>query len=111
MSQKALGQRLEVSYQQIQKYENGTTRVNAVALLTICAALGIEVAAIYGGLVQELAGNLGMSEIPQETYTAVWSGDDTLRRLNEAFEKISEPRDRESVAYLAERLAAIGQDR
>ncbi len=42
MSQSKLGERLGVSFQQVQKYENGKNRVSASTLFKISQALGID---------------------------------------------------------------------
>lgn len=43
ISQTALGKHLGVSFQQVQKYENGTNRVSAATLITISRALNVSV--------------------------------------------------------------------
>lgn len=43
ISQTALGKHLGVSFQQVQKYENGTNRVSAATLIKISRALNISV--------------------------------------------------------------------
>jgi transcriptional regulator with XRE-family HTH domain len=48
MSQHELGDRLGVSFQQIQKYEKGVNRVGASRLEYIAAALGVPVTFFYG---------------------------------------------------------------
>ena len=44
ISQTALGKHLGVSFQQVQKYENGTNRVSAATLIKIARFLNISVA-------------------------------------------------------------------
>lgn len=41
MSQGALAEKLGITFQQLQKYEKGTNRVSASALILICKELGI----------------------------------------------------------------------
>ncbi|WP_234836306.1 helix-turn-helix domain-containing protein [Sinorhizobium meliloti] len=41
MSQGALAEKLGITFQQLQKYEKGTNRVSASALILICQELGI----------------------------------------------------------------------
>ena len=41
LSQEALGEKLGVSFQQVQKYEKGVNRVSAARLFEICKALKI----------------------------------------------------------------------
>ena len=43
ISQTALGKHLGVSFQQVQKYENGTNRVSAATLIKISPALNVPV--------------------------------------------------------------------
>jgi transcriptional regulator with XRE-family HTH domain len=47
MSQTALGEKLGVSFQQIQKYEKGENRVSAARLFDICEALEVSLASMF----------------------------------------------------------------
>jgi transcriptional regulator with XRE-family HTH domain len=47
MSQSELGSKLGVSYQQVQKYENGANRVSAARLFDICEALELPLASMF----------------------------------------------------------------
>lgn len=49
MSQSALGERLGVTFQQVQKYEKGTNRIGASRLQSIANILGVEVSALFSG--------------------------------------------------------------
>jgi transcriptional regulator with XRE-family HTH domain len=46
MSQSALGGKLGITFQQVQKYENGTNRVSATMLVKLSGALDLPVTAI-----------------------------------------------------------------
>lgn len=46
MSQSALGAKLGITFQQVQKYENGTNRVSATMLVKLSQALGMAVTEI-----------------------------------------------------------------
>ena len=48
LSQEKLAARTGVTFQQIQKYENGTNRVSASRLVSIAHALGVPVEYFYG---------------------------------------------------------------
>ena len=50
ISQTMLGQALGVSFQQVQKYENGMNRIGASNLLKIAKALGVDVPYFFDGL-------------------------------------------------------------
>ena len=47
LSQEALGKKLGVSFQQIQKYENATNRVSAARLFEICSVLKVPLASMF----------------------------------------------------------------
>jgi transcriptional regulator with XRE-family HTH domain len=47
LSQDRLGKELGVSFQQIQKYENGVNRVSAARLFDICKALNVSLSSMF----------------------------------------------------------------
>jgi transcriptional regulator with XRE-family HTH domain len=47
LTQEAVGQKLGVTYQQVQKYENGKSRITASRLFDICEALGVSLASMF----------------------------------------------------------------
>jgi transcriptional regulator with XRE-family HTH domain len=47
LSQAALGEKLGVSFQQVQKYESGANRVSAARLFEICKALKVPLASMF----------------------------------------------------------------
>jgi transcriptional regulator with XRE-family HTH domain len=47
MSQADLGEKLGVTFQQIQKYESGRNRVSAARLFEICNALDVTLSSIF----------------------------------------------------------------
>ena len=47
LTQETLGQKLGVSFQQVQKYENGSNRVSAARLFEICEALDVSLASMF----------------------------------------------------------------
>ncbi len=53
-SQTKLGEAVGVTFQQVQKYENGTNRVGASNLFKASKALGVEVAYFYEGMPEGL---------------------------------------------------------
>lgn len=50
LNQQHLAQKIGVSYQQVQKYENGTDRVGAARLLQISQALNMPIEYFYGNI-------------------------------------------------------------
>jgi transcriptional regulator with XRE-family HTH domain len=59
MSQTKLGDAIDVTFQQIQKYENGTNRVGASNLYKIAQALGVDVSFFYQGMPEYANGGNG----------------------------------------------------
>src|SRR6266851_1038249 len=49
MSQTALGDALGITFQQVQKYEQGTNRISASRLQNICSILQVPVAFFFDG--------------------------------------------------------------
>jgi transcriptional regulator with XRE-family HTH domain len=47
LSQEVLGEKLGVSFQQVQKYEKGINRVSAARLFEICKVLKISLASMF----------------------------------------------------------------
>ncbi|MCG8511132.1 MAG: helix-turn-helix domain-containing protein [Rhodospirillales bacterium] len=54
-SQTNLGQAIGVTFQQIQKYENGSNRIGASNLFKIANALGVEVSFFFEGMPDDVA--------------------------------------------------------
>jgi len=57
LSQQALGERIGLTFQQIQKYESGANRISASALHAIAWALEVPVAAFFEDLPQTADGD------------------------------------------------------
>lgn len=55
LSQSELGERIGMSFQQLQKYETGFNKISASRLVDICEALGVSVLYAYRDLVKEEA--------------------------------------------------------
>lgn len=56
MSQIALGERLRISFQQVQKYERGTNRISASRIVDLARALDVAPAWLFEGMPAEIAG-------------------------------------------------------
>lgn len=54
LSQTELGNQIGVTFQQVQKYENGTNRVGAGRLTMIACALDVQIIDLFDGLVQRV---------------------------------------------------------
>jgi len=97
MSQTQLGDHLGVSFQQVQKYENGTNRVGSGRLYQIAAILGIHVSTFFkGGERAGKGGGPGLLDLLAEPQSV---------RLIRAFAKITDTAVRRSLVQLAEKFA------
>jgi transcriptional regulator with XRE-family HTH domain len=103
ISQGALGTRLGVSFQQIQKYENGTNRVGAGRLAQIAMALDVPMEALLQG-VQTIKRRSRQDDDPLSLLS---SGQ--AMRLARAFSKIADGRIRIALVSLAEGIASEGR--
>src|SRR5262249_38456002 len=103
ISQGALGQRLGVSFQQVQKYENGTNRVGAGRLAQIAMALDVPMEALLQG-VHAVKRRAQQDDDP----IALLSSGQAMR-LAQAFSQIGDGRIRGALVSLAEGIAAYGR--
>jgi transcriptional regulator with XRE-family HTH domain len=106
MSQEKLAEALEVSFQQVQKYERATNRIAASRLYRLCRILGVRIGFFYEGLDPAHAANSGFAEAPTEPLES-----DPLRHretieLVEAFYAIGDPGLRRRLFELARAIAA-----
>jgi transcriptional regulator with XRE-family HTH domain len=96
MSQTALGERIGVSFQQVQKYERGANRISASTLFQIARTLGVKPADFFEGIQQDPQGNLDWSRL----------ADPQVNDLVNGFSRIASPKVR---ARIVELVAALGR--
>jgi transcriptional regulator with XRE-family HTH domain len=96
MSQTQLGNRLGLSFQQVQKYETGGNRITPGRLVKIAATLGVPVSALFAGT--------GHAD-PSQSLLALVS-DSRSFRLAHAFAAIKHRTARLSLVHLVESIAA-----
>jgi transcriptional regulator with XRE-family HTH domain len=101
LSQEALGERLGVSFQQIQKYERGANRISASRLFVLANALSVPVQFFFDGLDDDAP--LAAAPEGDELYRFIASSDGVALAL--AFSKISDQKIRRSVIDLVRTLA------
>lgn len=96
MSQTQLGNRLGVSFQQVQKYEAGGNRISTGRLVKAAATLGVPISALFEGT--------GRAD-PSQSLLALVS-DSRSFRLAHAFAAIKHSAERLSLVSLVESIAA-----
>jgi transcriptional regulator with XRE-family HTH domain len=96
MSQTELGKAIGVTFQQIQKYENGKNRVGAGRLHLVASALNVPIAELFDGAAE--SGRALKATKPL-------AFDSQALRIAEAFVKIPDKQVRSSLIDLAEAMA------
>ena len=106
LSQEELARGLDISYQQIQKYERGANRVGASRLYYIGRALGIPVSTFFTGLpILEPGAIMENSQFP----TSVTDQPDRDRQSLELMRSYHAVRDRGLKRKIYELVKAAGQ--
>ena len=100
MSQEALADKTDISFQQIQKYEKGTNRISASRLVEISSLLGVPVEWFFEGLPGYDPNQTPMTA-PILSFVSTHEG----IRIANAFEAIHDPRRQMSIVQLIEAIA------
>ena len=95
MSQTTLGQKVGVTFQQIQKYEMGTNRIGSSRLKKVATVLGVSIGTLFAEGEDNQPRHGSLTEMLAQPYTA---------RLLRAFGAISDDRLRLALVHLAEGL-------
>jgi transcriptional regulator with XRE-family HTH domain len=109
MSQEKLGERLGLTFQQVQKYEKGVNRIGASRLFDLSQVLGVPVQFFYEEAPltpdQQAQVNAGFAEKPSESYIVEFLNSREGLELNRAFARIEDAKVRRSVVELVRSLA------
>jgi len=115
MSQEKLGDKMNLTFQQIQKYEKGTNRIGASRLFQLSRILEVPVGYFFEdafantlpekGSSAENSGYSGFHEREQEGYLLEFLNSREGLDLNKAFAKIRDPRVRRRVIELVRALS------
>jgi len=108
MSQEALGERLGITFQQVQKYEKGKNRVSASRLQAISHILQVPVSFFFEGAPQMAGHSRKRREVPSPAYVSDFFADSGGLRLVRAFTQIGDSTLRRSVVRLVEQLGGEG---
>lgn len=99
LTQTDLGDHLGVTFQQIQKYENGANRVGAARLTQIAGALGVGLATLFDGSAAASRDSNGPDPSGRELLA-----DPHALRLVQAFDRIPGAKRRIAILHLIESL-------
>jgi transcriptional regulator with XRE-family HTH domain len=105
MSQEKLGERLGITFQQIQKYENGVNRIGASRLHLISRALNVPIEFFYEGVPEEGGTGRGRSSAAAVPDVSTFLATSDAVDLMKAFVQIKDRGVRRRIVKLAEELA------
>ncbi len=111
MSQESLGERLGLTFQQVQKYEKGANRVGASRLFAISRILEVPVEFFFADMpesISESAGSspkAGMREPDETSFVMDFVSSSEGLQLNTAFKKIGNQETRRKIVDLVKTLA------
>jgi transcriptional regulator with XRE-family HTH domain len=106
MSQEKLGDALELTFQQVQKYEKGTNRIGASRLQQISNILQVPVAFFFEGA-PHVAGSPSQSldDVPSPAYVSDFLATSDGLSLTKAFMRIPDSKLRRRIVDLVEQIA------
>ena len=110
MSQEKLGEKMSLTFQQIQKYEKGTNRIGASRLYQLAQILDVPVQFFFedapmGVGARSAAQGAGFAESKTEAFLLDFLNSRDGLELNRAFVKITDPKVRKRVVELVRALS------
>jgi transcriptional regulator with XRE-family HTH domain len=106
LSQEKLGEKLGITFQQIQKYEKGTNRVGASRLQQISEILQVPVSFLFDGGPSGAANGEGFGEGASPAYVSDFLATSEGLALTRAFTRITDSKMRRSIVELVEQIAS-----
>src|SRR5215472_15976626 len=106
MSQQSLGAALGLTFQQVQKYEEGTNRIGASRLQQISHILQVPVAFFFDSAPTP-HGQADADAAPSPSYVSDFLASSDGLALTKAFMRIKEPRLRRRIVDLVEEIAEV----
>ena len=110
MSQEKLGDALDLTFQQIQKYEKGTNRIGASRLQQISSILQVPVSFFFEGAPATGHEVDGLSEAPSPAYISDFLAPSDGLALTRAFVRIKDAKLRRRIVDLVEEMAGDDQN-
>jgi transcriptional regulator with XRE-family HTH domain len=105
MSQSKLGEALNITFQQIQKYEKGSNRIGASRLQELARVLNVAPAFFFEGAPASAAAPSGFAEPEASSYIADFLPTAEGLQLNRAFALIRDAKVRKRILDLVSSLA------
>jgi transcriptional regulator with XRE-family HTH domain len=105
LSQSKLAESLDVTFQQVQKYEKGANRIGASRLQLLARVLDVPPAFFFEGAPASATASPGFNEDPGNAYVVDFLSTSEGLQLNRAFSAIKDSKMRRSVLDLVEQIA------
>jgi len=104
LTQEQLGERLGLTFQQVQKYEKGVNRISAGRLFEMASQLSVPIGYFYDGVDEVVSSQLAVQENGEDPELPLI--DSESMELIAAFQKISDPDLRRSLLNTIRAAAA-----
>jgi len=108
LSQEKLGDKLGITFQQIQKYEKGTNRIGASRLQHISIVLGVPVSFFFEGAPAPAGPMVPASGSPSPNYVTDFLATSDGLALTKAFMNVKDQKVRHRIVGLVESLTPAG---
>jgi transcriptional regulator with XRE-family HTH domain len=105
MSQEKLGDALDLTFQQVQKYEKGTNRISASRLQQMSNILQVPVPFFFEGAPHVPGQHKGTDEAPSPAYVSDFLATSDGLALTKAFMQIKDAKLRRRIVNLVEEIA------
>ncbi len=109
LSQSKLAGALDVTFQQVQKYEKGANRIGASRLQQLARVLDVPPSFFFEGAPASASSGPGFNEDPGNAYVVDFLSTAEGLQLNRAFTAIKDPKLRKTVLDLVERIASTSE--
>jgi len=106
MSQGKLGEALDVTFQQVQKYEKGANRIGASRLQQLARVLEVPPSFFFEGAPSGETNATGLHEPDSSAFVVDFLSTNEGLQLNRAFAAIKDPKVRKKIIDLVQSLAA-----
>lgn len=112
LSQRDLGNVIDITFQQIQKYENGKNKIGAAKLMDFCKVLQVPITYFFAGLGdigEKTPKSLKLSDNPQESLEEDIMLKKETTDLVKAYYRIEDPKIRQNVMKTIQSMAKLSE--
>ncbi len=113
ISQEKLGERLGLTFQQVQKYEKGVNRIGASRLYDLSVVLGVPIDFFFQdapAMEARVQPTAGFAESSADSQILDFLNTREGLELNKAFSRITDPKSRRAILELVRSLAGVSDE-